>query len=99
MVDAANALVKRWHQQGLATLDVAEEMARLTLDVLERTIFSDGFGCNAEEVRFAMTTYFDTVGRLDLLDLISMPGWIPRLNQLRVRPTLQPFLSDRSKSS
>ena len=91
MMDAANALVERWRQQGLATLDVAAEMTRLTLDVLERTIFSDGFGCNSEEVRLAMITYFDTVGRIDLLDLMGMPGWIPRLNHLRVRPTLRFF--------
>lgn len=91
MMDAANALVERWHQHGDATLDVAAEMARLTLDVLERTIFSEGFGCNAEEARRAMVTYFNTVGRIDPLDLLGMPNWIPRINHLRVRSTLRFF--------
>lgn len=91
MVDAANALVERWHQRCDATLDVAAEMARLTLDVLERTIFSEGFGCNAEEARRAMVTYFNTVGRIDPLDLLGMPNWIPRINHLRVRSTLRFF--------
>jgi cytochrome P450 len=91
MMDAANALVERWHDQHKAVLDVAAEMARLTLDVLERTIFSDGFGCNAEEARLAMVTYFNTVGRIDALDLLGIPVWIPRLSHLRVRPTLRFF--------
>jgi cytochrome P450 len=91
MMDAANALVERWRQRCDATLDVAAEMARLTLDVLERTIFSEGFGCNAEEARRAMVTYFNTVGRIDPLDLLGMPNWIPRINHLRVRSTLRFF--------
>jgi cytochrome P450 len=91
MMDAANALVEHWRQHDGATLDVAAEMARLTLDVLERTIFSDGFGCNAEEARLAMVTYFNTVGQIDLLDLLGMPNWIPRINHLRVRSTLRFF--------
>jgi len=94
MMDAAKALVERWRQLDGTTLDVAAEMARLTLDVLERTIFSDGFGCNAEQARLAMVTYFNTVGQIDLLDLFGMPNWIPRINHLRVLPTLRFF--DRS---
>jgi cytochrome P450 len=91
MLAAAVELVQRWREQGPTTLDVAAEMTRLTLDVLERTIFSDGFGCKAEEARLAMVTYFNTVGRIDPLDLLGMPNWIPRLNSLRVRPTLRFF--------
>lgn len=91
MISAAVALVERWRQHCPAALDVAAEMTRLTMDVLERTIFSDGFGCNAEEARLAMVTYFNTVGRIDPLDLLGAPNWIPRLNHLRVRPTLQFF--------
>ena len=30
----------------------------MTLDAVERTIFSDGFGSDAEQVRVAMATYF-----------------------------------------
>src|SRR3954452_1025751 len=42
MMAAAHALVDRWqHQEGIAT-DVAAEMSRVTLDVLQRTIFSEG---------------------------------------------------------
>ena len=45
MLEAADELVTRWHALGdSAQIDVAAEMTRLTLDVLVRTIFSDGLG-------------------------------------------------------
>jgi len=91
MMDAADALVERWRRRDGETVNVASEMARLTLDVLERTIFSDGFGCNAEEARLSMVTYFETVGRIDPLDLLGLPRWVPRLNHLWVRSTLRFF--------
>jgi cytochrome P450 len=49
MLGAAGALIDRWAALGdRATIDVSAEMARVTLDVVERTIFSDGFGSDAK---------------------------------------------------
>ena len=72
-------------------IDVAAEMSRVTLDVLERTIFSDGFGREAEEIRDAMGIYFNTIGKIDPLDLLGLPPSVPRLSHLRVRSTLRFF--------
>jgi cytochrome P450 len=92
MLQAANALVARWRARGeAAQTDVAAEMTRVTLDVLEHTIFSDGLGCQAEELRAAMAVYFDTIGRIDPLDLFGVPDFVPRLGRLRVRTTLRFF--------
>jgi cytochrome P450 len=96
MMDAANALTERWRAKDGATLhgatlDVAAEASRLTLDVLERTIFSDGFGHEPEEIRDAMGVYFNTIGKIDPLDLIGLPPSVPRLSHLRVRSTLRFF--------
>jgi cytochrome P450 len=91
MLAAAEALVARWRRQDGATLDVAAEMTRLTLDVLERTIFSDGLGRSPEEFRLAMRTYFDTIGRIDAFDVIGLPASVPRFAHWRVRSTLRFF--------
>jgi cytochrome P450 len=92
MMDAAEAMVARWGALGdQITIDAAAEMARVTLNVLERTIFSDGFGSDAEHIRAAMVTYFNTIGKISPLDLIGAPDFIPRLSRLRVRPTLKLF--------
>ena len=91
MLQAAEALTERWRSKDGQTIDIAAEASRLTLDVLERTIFSDGFGRDAEEIRDAMGVYFNTIGKIDPLDLIGLPPSIPRISHLRVRSTLRLF--------
>jgi cytochrome P450 len=91
MLDAATALMERWKKRDGATIDIAAEMTRLTLDVLVRTIFSEGLGRDPEEFRAAMAVYFNTIGRIGPLDLLGAPPYVPRLAQLRVRSTLRFF--------
>jgi cytochrome P450 len=92
MARAADALVERWrrHADG-AVLDVAAEVTRVTLDVLERTIFSDGLGTDTEEFRCAMSSYFETIGKIDPFDVLGLPDFVPRLTRLRARGTLRFF--------
>lgn len=92
MMAAADALIDRWSALGdRATVEVAAEMAKVTLDVVERTIFSDGFGSDAEDIRMAMATYFNTIGKISPLDILGVPDFVPRLSRLRVRSTLKFF--------
>ncbi|MGO9004420.1 MAG: cytochrome P450 [Beijerinckiaceae bacterium] len=92
MAHAADALVARWRRlrEG-QRLDIQKEMARVTLDVLQRTIFSDGLAREPEEFMAAMTRYFESVGQLDPFDLLDMPAWLPRLSRLRSRSALTFF--------
>ncbi len=92
MMGAAEDMIGRWSGLGDdATIDIAAEMARLTLEVLERTIFSDGFESDPEDIRTAMVTYFNTIGKISPLDLLGVPDFVPRLGRLRVRSTLKFF--------
>jgi cytochrome P450 len=92
MSQAAAALVARWHRLPMgAVVDVAAEVTRVTLDVLRRTIFSDGLGSDPEEFRGAMATYFDTIGQIDPFDVLNLPDFVPRLSRLRARSTLRFF--------
>lgn len=93
MMTAAEALVGRW--RGLAdgaVIDVAAEVMRLTLFVLEQTIFSDGLGRDPDDVRRAMTDYFNMIGRIDPFDMLGLPNFIPRLSRLRA-PSIRRFLN------
>jgi cytochrome P450 len=98
MTGAAQHLMERWGRLGDgATIEVGPEMAKVTLDVLERTIFSDGFGSNAEAIRIAMATYFNTIGKISPLDVLGVPDFVPRLSRVRIRSTLNFFESEVEK--
>ena len=92
MREAARDLVARWRAlPDGSVIDVAAEMTRLTLDVLVRTIFSEGLGGDPEEMRRAMRVYFDTIGLIDPFDVLGLPAWLPRVTRLRARRTLAYF--------
>lgn len=81
--DAMNAaiagLVSRWSRLDSAeTVDIAREAGNLTLDVLRRTILSEGFDESNESVLSSMRTYFDSIGRIDPMDALGLPAFLPR---------------------
>jgi cytochrome P450 len=75
------------------TVDIQLEMARVTLDVLGRTIFSDGLGCDFDKIASAVSRMVATIGRFDPLDILGFPDWVPRLGKLGGRPAQAFFAS------
>jgi cytochrome P450 len=92
MAEAAQGLVRRWqrHRDG-RVLEISAEMGRVTLDILERTLFSAGLEGDPRDFARNLTRYFDTFGRIDPLDILGLPAWIPRLGRIRGRSTLTYF--------
>ncbi len=72
-------------------LAVDAEMALIALQTLEQTLFSQGLARGAGEFRRAVTRYFETFGRLDPLDLLGAPKFLPRLGRWRGREALAFF--------
>ena len=91
MFGAAQALVERLAACEGQTVDMAIEVTRVTLDVLERTIFSDGFGADPEQMRRSMKTYFEAVGRLDLFDVLGIHRIVPPFARSEVQADLRFF--------
>jgi cytochrome P450 len=73
------------------TVDVAAEMTRATFDILSGTLFSDGIVSDADRFAEAVTRYFETAGRLDPLDALGLPDWIPRLSWFTRRQAVSFF--------
>ena len=92
MAEAADRLVRRLvrRREG-RRIDAALEMTRVTLDVLERTIFTHGLSRDPDALSRAITRYFEAIGPIDPLDVLGLPGWIPRVGRLRARPALRFF--------
>jgi cytochrome P450 len=92
MQRVAEATVKRiGHRRDGAVTDVGELTSRMALEVLEQTLFSQGLGREPSAFQKAVTSYFDSFGRLDPLDLIGAPAFLPRLGRRRGRPALKFF--------
>jgi cytochrome P450 len=91
MAGAAEALIERLHRCEGQVVDFATEATRVTVDVLERTIFSEGVGRDPEEIRIAMKAYFESIGRIDPFDVFGIPAFVPRPYRRTLRPTLRLF--------
>ena len=66
-------------------------MTRVTLDVLERTIFTQGLSRDPDALGRAITRYFEALGPIDPLDVFGLPSWIPRIGRIRARPAIRFF--------
>jgi cytochrome P450 len=64
-----------------AAIRVDQAMAELTLDVLSRTILRGGLGTEPKIVTAALRRYLATAGRIDPLDVLGAPAWLPRLGR------------------
>jgi cytochrome P450 len=92
MAEAAERLVRRWRRRPNGrVVDASLEMTRVTLDVLERTIFTQGVSRDPDALGRAITRYFEGIGRIDPVDIFGFPDWVPRIGRLRARPAIRFF--------
>jgi cytochrome P450 len=91
MMAAAEAVGDRWSHREGQVHDVAADVTRMTLDVLRRTIFSEGLGGDPEEFRIVMTEFFNAIGRIDALDVLGAPDFLPRWGRWKARAALRFF--------
>jgi cytochrome P450 len=85
------AVERMGRRRDAAVTDVGAAMSRMTLEVLEQTLFSQGLGREPSTFQRAVTSYFDTIGRVDPLDLLGAPAFLPRLRRRRGRSALEFF--------
>ncbi|MFI5015245.1 MAG: cytochrome P450 [Hyphomicrobiales bacterium] len=92
MAGVAGTLVERWRAlpEG-GRIDAAREMTHVTLEVLERTMFSDGLASEPATLARAVTRYLDTIGRIHPFDALDLPIWVPRFGRQDGRDALEPF--------
>lgn len=91
MAEATREGVERLRRCDGRRIDMSDQMARLTLEILEHTLFSSGLGRHPGEFQQAVTRYFDTIGRVDLMDLLGLPQFLPRFGRRKGRATLEWF--------
>jgi cytochrome P450 len=80
MVDRSRRRVEGWRLDlGPRVLNLDAEMSGLTFDMLSATLFSDQLDGDAEGFERALNSYLGLAARIDPLDVLAAPDWIPRL--------------------
>ncbi len=72
-------------------VDISQDMTRITYDVLAETLFSNSIAGGAAAFGAALTRYFETQGRIDPLDVLGAPKWLPRIGRFRARSAIAFF--------
>lgn len=91
MLKSTEGFARRYEKGG--TFEIAHDMTLLTYDILAETLFSGEIA--GEPGRFAaeIDRLFETMGRVDPLDILRAPDWLPRFTQMRGRKTMNFFRS------
>jgi cytochrome P450 len=82
MARCARELAGRW--QGRAEVNAAEEMARLTLEVVTRTLLGVDLSGEAARIGAAMAVIQETVVR-EMSQAVLLPDWLPLPGKIRQR--------------
>lgn len=91
MVESIVEVRDRWAKlPAPGDIDALGEMARLTAEILSRTIFGRQLGHEHASVLVeSFSEYQRHIGQVDLLSLLGFPDWIPRWYPPRVRRSVR----------
>ena len=89
MLDRSIEFVARYESGG--TVEIAHDMTMLTYEILAETLFSGEIAGNKDNFAADIDRLLETMGRVDPLDLLRAPDWLPRLTRIRGRKTMRYF--------
>lgn len=93
MLDETKAYAERYAPgpDGSIKRDIAADMTELTFSILSATLFSGEIATPGADFADEVDRLLSTMGRVDPLDLLRAPEWLPRLTRLRGRKSLAFF--------
>jgi len=80
-------------QKSVMSTDLSVDMTKLTFEILSETLFSGDIAAATGDFAGDVDNLLHSMGRVDPMDLLMAPGWIPRLTRLRGRKPLAKFRS------
>ncbi|MBN9241709.1 MAG: cytochrome P450 [Mesorhizobium sp.] len=78
------------YQDGTVS-DIAHDMTMLTYEILAETLFSGEIAGSKDTFAQDIDRLLETMGRVDPLDLLRAPDWLPRLTRIRGRKVMAYF--------
>ncbi len=89
MFDETVAYAQKYGDGG--SFDISRDMTELTFEILSATLFSGEIVTPDTEFSDEVNRLLSTMGRVDPLDLLKAPKWLPRLTRIRGRKALAFF--------
>ncbi len=71
--------------------DICVDMTDLTFDILSETLFSGEVVTESENVADDVDNLLHRMGRIDPMDMLRAPPWVPRLTRIGGRKVLEKF--------
>ena len=88
---AERTVIRMARRRSGRVVDISADMTRVTYDILAETMFSNAIAGGADAFGKALTRYFETQGRIDPLDVLGAPAWLPRIGRWMARPAISFF--------
>lgn len=76
---------------GNETVDVSQDMTEMTYEILAETLFSNDIVSQTDDLSNDVDRLLHTMGRVDPLDLIKAPRWVPRFRRMLGIPVMRKF--------
>ena len=86
MTAAAQRAAERVGTQAGRAVNLFDEMVATTFEVISDVTFTGGERFDRDAVHRAINAYIDQTARVSLLDIVGVPGWVPRLSRMRAAP-------------
>jgi cytochrome P450 len=90
MLRSAEAFAERY-EAVTEPVDIARDMTMLTYEILAETLFSGEIAGDPKDFAHQVDHLFETMGRVDPMDIIGAPEWLPRFTRIRGRRSLAFF--------
>lgn len=93
MLKMSEAFAERYAEPAKknAEVNIATGMTELTYEILAETLFSGEIATGTEGFAERVDSLLHNMGRIDPLDLLLAPAWIPRITRIPGRKALKAF--------
>ncbi|WP_127520145.1 cytochrome P450 [Mesorhizobium sp. Z1-4] len=90
MLERSEAFAARYEGEA-GRVDMARDMTMLTYDILAETLFTNEIAGEPGSFAHHIDRLFETMARVDPLDILAAPDWLPRITRIRGRKVMKFF--------
>ena len=91
MLKCTEAFAAGYDEKLGEVVDISRDMTTLTYEILAETLFSGEIAGEPGAFEHQIDRLFETMGRVDPLDILRAPDWLPRFTHFRGRKTMAFF--------